>query len=114
MRIAVQASCKFFHLNSLSSPILTKVHFDVVLTAMADTLYSMLAQNLRGFEECNAPKLHRHFVRGKATVTVGRDKVVTVHFPRRAHNPLLRAIRWDRLPDTLPGIDGVRIALRFA
>jgi hypothetical protein len=110
----IAEAVKFFHLNSLSSPILTKVHFDVVLTAMADTLYSMLAQKLRGFEECNAPKLYRHFVRGKATVTVGRDKVVTVHFPRRAHNPLLRAVRWDRLPDTLPGIDGVRLALRFA
>jgi hypothetical protein len=47
-------------------------------------------------------------------VTVGRDKVVTVHFPRRAHNPLLRAVRWDRLPDTLPGIDGVRLVLGFA
>jgi hypothetical protein len=28
-----------------------KVHFDVVMTMIADTLYSMLAKKLRGFEE---------------------------------------------------------------
>ena len=40
----------FFHLNALSSPILTKVHFDIALTMIADTLYTMLARRLRGFE----------------------------------------------------------------
>jgi hypothetical protein len=110
----IAEAVKFFHLNSLSSPILTKVHFDVVLTAIADTLYSMLAQKLRGFEECDAPKIFRHFVRGKATVSVSADRVVTVSFPRRAHNPILRAVPWDRLPDELPGLDGARLALRFA
>ncbi|MCG2796520.1 MAG: hypothetical protein L6427_11790 [Actinomycetia bacterium] len=49
------------HLNSLSSPILTKVHFDVAMTMVANTLYNMLAQKLRGFKSCDAPKLYRHF-----------------------------------------------------
>ncbi len=62
----ISEAVKFFNINSLSSPILVKVHFDVTMTMIADTLYSMLAQKLRGFEECDAPKLYRHFVRGKA------------------------------------------------
>jgi transposase len=109
----IAEAVKFFHLNSLSSPILTKVHFDVVLTVMADTLYSMLAHKLRGFEECDAPKLYRHFVRGKATVSVAHDKTITVKFPRRSHNPILRAVPWNKLPNTLPGLDGARLALQF-
>ena len=34
----IAEAVKFFHLNALSSPILTKVHFDVILTMVADTL----------------------------------------------------------------------------
>ena len=50
----IAEAVKFFHLNSLSSPILTKIHFDVALTMIADTLYTMLARKLRGFEDCDA------------------------------------------------------------
>ena len=38
----IAEAVKFFNLNALSSPILTKVHFDIVLTMIADTLYSMV------------------------------------------------------------------------
>jgi len=108
----IAEAVKFFHLNALSSPILTKVHFDIALTMIADTLYSMLAQKLRGFEECNASKLYRHFVRGKAGVSVSKD-TVTVTFPRRAHNPILRRVSWGRLPDELPTLPGMKLVLRF-
>lgn len=108
----IAEAVKFFHLNALSSPILIKVHFDVIMTAIADTLYSMLAQKLRGFEHCDAPKLYRHFIRGKATVTV-RQGVVTVSYPRRAHNPILRQVPWQRLPQDMPGLQGAKLALKF-
>ena len=109
----IAEAVKFFHLNALSSPILTKVHFDVVLTLMADTLYTMLAGKLRGFEDCDAPKLHRHFVDGKGTVTVHKSHVA-VTFPRRAHNPILRNVPWDKLPLTLPGPQQADLSLRFS
>lgn len=108
----IAEAVKFFHLNSLSSPILTKVHFDVALTMMADTLYTMLAQKLRGFEDCNAPKLYRHFVQGKGTILV-KGSQVHVSFPRRAHNPILRNAAWKNLPMTLPGADGTELILNF-
>jgi hypothetical protein len=108
----IAEAVKFFHLNSLSSPILTKVHFDVATTVIADTLYSMLAKKLRGFEECDASKLHRHFVQGKGTVTV-KGGTVEVVYPRRAHNPILRSVDWSKLPCRLPGLGGANLELRF-
>lgn len=109
----IAEAVKFFHLNAISSPILTKVHFDVALTMVADTLYTMLARKLRGFEDCDAPKLYRHFVQGKGTVRVeGTD--VTVSFPRRAHNPILRAVPWQNLPSSLLAPCGSSLTLRFA
>jgi hypothetical protein len=103
---------KFFHLNAMSSPILTKVHFDVALTMVADTLYTMLARKLRGFEDCDAPKLYRHFVRGKGVVSVEGSQV-SVSFPRRAHNPILRGVPWKNLPDALLAPAGGALTLRF-
>lgn len=101
---------KFFHLNALSSPILIKVHLDVTLTAVADTLYWMLAQRLRGFEACDAPKIYRDFVKGHGTITVTADEVRVV-FPKRAHNPVLRAAPWHRLPARISWLGGRTLSL---
>ena len=108
----IAEAVKFFHLNALSSPILVKIHFDVAMTMVADTLYTMLARKLRGFESCDAPKLYRLFVRGKGLVKVD-NRGVKVTYPRRAHNPILRRVHWDLLPCRLPGLGGVPLKLKF-
>jgi transposase len=108
----IAEAVKFFHLNALSSPILTKIHFDIALTMMADTLYSMLAKKLRGFEDCDAPKLYRHFVKGKGAISV-RNGRINVVYPKRAHNPILRGIPWHNLPAQIPGLEGAELNLEF-
>lgn len=109
----IAEAVSFFNLNALSSPILVKVHFDVLMTLVADTLYTMLARKLRGFEECDASTLFRHFVKGNGTIEVHKGNV-TVAFPRRAHNPILRAVPWDDLPSSLPASEEFSLNLRFA
>ena len=108
----ISEAVKFFNLNALSSPILVKVHFDVIMTMIADTLYNMLAQNLRGFQDCDAPKIYRHFIKGKANITVNNAEI-TVTYPRRAHNPILRAVAWHRLPKSISWLDSANLNLRF-
>jgi len=51
-------------------------------------------------------------VRGKGTISI-RNQTVTVTYPRRAHNPILRSVQWDQLPEVAPGIENVRLQLRF-
>ncbi|HOK59292.1 MAG TPA: transposase, partial [Methanothrix sp.] len=96
----ISEAVKFFNLNALSSPILVKVHFDVLMTMIADTLYSMLAKKLRGFEQCDAQTIYRHFIRGKGTIHI-QSGTLRVSYPRRAHNPILRGVPWQRLPQSL-------------
>jgi hypothetical protein len=108
----IAEAVKFFHLNALSSPILTKIHFDVVMTMIADTLYSRLAQQLRGFEDCDAPKIFRNFVKGGGDIEVHGD-IIKVSFSKRAHNPILRAVPWQNLPGAIPWLDEAKIALQF-
>jgi hypothetical protein len=80
---------------------------------LADTFYTMLARKLRGFEDCDAPKLYRNFVQGKGTVRVTGSQVL-VSFPRRAHNPILRGVPWQNLPSKLLAPAGGVLPLRFA
>ncbi len=108
----ISEAVKFFNLNLLSSPILIKVHFDVVMTMIADTLYSMLAKKLRGFEDCDAPKIYRDFVRGKGKITIDGNKII-VTYPKRAHNPILRSVPWHRVPRSLSWLNGAELGLEF-
>ena len=108
----IAEAVKFFHLNALSSPILVKIHFDVALTMVADTLYTMLAKKLRGFEDCDAPKLYRHFIKGKGNINV-QNGVINVTYPKRAHNPVLRGVPWQNLPLQVPGLKGAPLNLTF-
>jgi transposase len=102
----------FFHLNALSSPILIKVQLDVIMTMIADTLYYMLARRLRGFEECDARKLYRHFVRASGQISINGDRV-TVTYAKQAHNPILRSVPWHTLPAEIPGCPGAKLNLVF-
>jgi transposase len=108
----IAEAVKFFNLNALSSPILVKVHFDVIMTMIADTFYSLLAHKLRGFENCDAAKIYRLFVKGKARVKLTGQKL-TVSFPRRAHNPILRSVPWQQLPQSLSWLNGIGLELKF-
>jgi hypothetical protein len=109
----IAEAVKFFHLNALSSPILIKVHFDVIMTMIADTLYCRLAQQLRGFEECDAPKIFRNFVKGGGTIGI-RNGSISVKFSKRAHNPVLRSVAWPNLPQQLPWLGGANLSLQFS
>ncbi len=108
----ISEAVDFFNLNALSSPILVKVHFDVIMTMIADTLYNMLAVKLRGFEHCDAAKIYRNFVRGKALIKVKNDQLI-VTYPRRAHNPILRSVPWHHLPTRLSWLDGTQLQFKF-
>jgi hypothetical protein len=108
----ISEAVNFFNLNALSSPILVKVHFDVIMTMIADTFYSMFAQKLRGFEDCDASTIYRHFVKGKGTVFVDGNKINVV-YPRRAHNPILRSVPWDNIPSTVPAYNHAKVDFSF-
>jgi hypothetical protein len=92
---SIEEAVSFFHLNALSSPILIKIHFDVLLTMISDTLYYQFAQSLRGFEHCDAAKIFRHFVDMPAKISVGVDEIL-VRYPLRAHAPVLRSAALDK------------------
>jgi transposase len=108
----IAESVKFFSLNALSSPVLIKVHFDVLMTMIAHSLYHSLSQKLRGFEECRASTIFRKFINMKADVVI-RDGNIVVKFPRRAHNPVIKSAQLDKAPSTISWLGNRRMLFEF-
>jgi len=52
----------FFNLNALSSPFMIRIYFDVVMTIVADTLYRLLADDLKRFEDCTPKTIFSDFI----------------------------------------------------
>jgi transposase len=103
---------KFFSLNALSSPVLIKVHFDVLMTMIAHALYHFFSQKLKGFEDCRPSTIFRKFINMKADVVVEGNDII-VHFPRRAHNPIIKAAQLDETPAPISWLGNRRIIYKF-
>ena len=108
----IAEAVKFFSLNALSSPVLIKVHFDVLMTMIAHSLYHFLSQRLRGFEECRASTIFRKFINMKADVAI-REGDIIVKFPRRAHNPIVKSAQLDKTPCTISWLGDRRMRFEF-
>ena len=72
------------------------------LTLMARSLYRLLAMRIgNGYESAKSRHLFRDFVDASAGVTIGEGEVV-VKFQKRAHNPLLVSVEFDKTDESGP------------
>jgi hypothetical protein len=87
---ALSDAVRFFHMDALSSAVGLKVDFDMALLVIASGLYRLLARRMRGYADAQARHIFRDLVDTPADVTVS-ERVVHVHFHRRAHLPIIIA-----------------------
>ncbi len=95
----------FFNLNALSSPLMIRIHFDILWTLIADTLYHRFAQDLRRFEKALAPQLFRKFVDMPGRVVYDNNKF-QIKIRKRAHTPILREVEKLQKPFPVPWLEG--------
>lgn len=81
----------FFNANALSSPIMIRIHFDLLWTLIADTLYLLFAKDLRRFEKCTPQKIFKQFIDMPGQV-VYDGKSFTVKIRKRATTPILLGV----------------------
>jgi hypothetical protein len=108
----IAEAVKFFSLNALSSSLLIKVHFDVLMTMIAHALYHRLSQKLRGFEHCRSATIFRHFINMKADIMV-RGNNIMVKFPRRSHNPIIKAAKFDERAPSISWLGNRHLQFEF-
>ncbi len=84
----------------------------VLMTMSADIFYIMPAKMLRGFAQFDTQKIFRHFIRGgdDVDITSGEVKVTYAH---RAYNPILRDVPWQKIPQTISWLNGIKLILKL-
>ncbi len=103
----------FFHMDALSSVVAMKVNCDLQLTLMASSLYRLLATEIgHGYQTAISRHLFRDFVEATAQVHI-LEKDIVVQFQKRAHNPLLLAVGFDKKNVPVPWLGGKRLQLLF-
>jgi len=100
----------FFNLNALSSPIMIRIHFDILWTLIADTLYHRFAHDLRRFERNVAPTIFRKFIDMPGRVIYDGNKFV-IKIRKRAHTPVLKEVEKLQKPFRVPWLSGKTVEI---
>jgi len=102
----------FFNLNALSSPLMIRIHFDMLWTLIADTLYHRFSQDLPRFEHKRANTLFRQFINMPGRIIYDGSEFV-VKIRKRAHTPILMGIQ--RLADgiSVPWLNGKKLRVQW-
>lgn len=80
----------FFNLNALSSPFMIRIYFDVVLTVVADTLYRLLAKDLKRFEDCTPKTIFSDFINCRCIGEVVGDEII-IKMKKKATTPIFKS-----------------------
>jgi len=99
-----------FNLNALSSPLMIRIHFDILWTVIADTLYPRFAQDLRRFEQVLAPQLFRKFIDMPGRVIYDGNQF-QIKIRKRAHTPILKGVEKLLSPIPIPWLGGKTVEI---
>jgi transposase len=109
----IQDGIDFFHMDALSSTVPMKVNFDLQLTLMASSLYRRLASSLgNGYQSAKSKKIFRDVVDATGFISI-REKEIIVKFQKRAHNPYLLAVDFDKISVPIPWLASKELQLIF-
>jgi len=78
----------FFHLNNVSSSMVIKVDFDLVMTILAHNLFRLLATDLDGYSHNIAVTLYEKFLHNSGFVTIGHEHI-TISLKKKRNLPLM-------------------------
>ena len=102
----------FFNLNALSSPLMIRIHFDVLWSVIADTLYHRFAQDLRRFEETLAPTIFRKFIDMPGKLIYDGEKFI-IKIRKRSHTPILQGVEKLTKPFLVPWLNNVPMEIKW-
>ncbi|MBU2483221.1 MAG: transposase [Proteobacteria bacterium] len=85
----IQENIDFFNLNALQSSVIVQVNFDIAMTLIANTLYKLLAQNTKWFNDAKPKTISRNFVNIQTTVVIDENEI-KVCFDKSSYIPVLK------------------------
>jgi len=102
----------FFNLNALSSPLMIRIHFDILWAVVADTLYHRLAKDLPRFENQRADSIFRHFINMPGQVAYdGKEFVIKIR--KRAYTPILLGVENLQKNTKIPWLNNLPLRIEW-
>ena len=102
----------FFNLNALSSPIMTRIHFDMLWTMVADTIYHLFSKELRRFEKSLSPQIFKNFVNMPGRVVYDGNKFL-IKIRKRSHTPILKEVEKLKYPFQVPWLNNKTLEIEW-
>jgi transposase len=100
----------FFNLNALSSPLMIRIHFEILWTMIADTLYRIFANDLRRFEDNLAPTVFKKFINMPGRVIFDGERFL-IKIRKRAHSPILKGVEKINAPFRVPWLNNLTVEI---
>lgn len=100
----------FFNLNALSSPLMIRIHFDILWTMIADTLYHVFANDLRRFEKELAPTVFQKFINMPGKVVYDGNRFL-IKIRKRGHTPILKSVEKLAGPFQVPWLNNLSVEI---
>lgn len=102
----------FFNLNALSSPLMIRIHFDILWTMVADTIYRRFASDLRRFENHQAPSIFKRFISMPGRV-IYKDGMFEIKIRKRSHTPILMGMKKLAQPFHVPWLNNCLLKITW-
>lgn len=91
---------------------MVRIHFDILWTVIADTLYHRFSQDLPRFENERANSIFRHFVNMPGQVVFdGKEFVIKIR--KRAHTPILLGVKKFQKNIQVPWLDNRSLRIEW-
>lgn len=102
----------FFNLNALSSPLMIRIHFDMLWTIIADTLYHRFAQDLPRFEKVRADTIFRKFIDMPGKISFDGEQF-KLKIRKHATTPILLGVQKLKNNFTIPWLENKQMSIEW-
>lgn len=102
----------FFNLNALSSPLMIRIHFDMLWTVIADTLYHRFAQDLPRFEKVRANTIFRKFIDMPGKISFDGQQF-KLKIRKHASTPILLGVQKLKNNIMIPWLDNKQMLIEW-
>lgn len=89
----IEQQIDFFHLNRLSSAMVIKVDFDLVMTILAHNLYRIYALQMERYDNCQSNKIYYKFIVNSGRIKIDEEQIIVELKKKRDLPQLLEVIQ---------------------
>jgi len=100
----------FFNLNALSSPLMIRIHFDILWTMIADTFYRRLSKDLRRYELLTSKTIFRKFINIPGQIEYNGEQFI-LKIRKRAYTPIIKGIEKLSNPFEIPWLENKKFKI---